>query len=157
MNNNFLLLLLFPLITLSQSMSDSIQVRRVQRSLFIHLGGWAGAGIATGTWQTLSRRNTITQYMGYQNLAWGGVNAAITVIGAISSRKQAKQMIDWSANKQRLRRWLWINAGLDLGYMAVGTFLATRPDPRLKGTGYGVILQGGGLFVLDAWHALRLR
>ncbi len=55
-----------------------------------------------------------------------------------------------------LARLLWLNAGLDLLYLALGVFLWTRPRPLLKGYGLAVLVQGGFLLLFDLGHALRL-
>lgn len=136
--------------------SDSLLVHKVQRSLFITLGAWSGVGIGVGSYQVLSRQPSPWIDMGYQNLAWGAINGAIAGIGYWRSRT-VRSVSDWGAERRKLRRVLWINAGLDMGYMLVGGYLASRSDARLRGTGYGILLQGGGLFLIDSYHAWRLR
>lgn len=151
-------LLSIALLSVGLAQEDSSGVVRVQRSLFVTLGGWAGANIATGSWQALSARSSeVQRYMGYQALGWGAVNGTIAGIGALMARRQRSHPKDWTKERRRMRRILWINAGLDVGYMAAGALLASQRDMRLRGTGYGIMLQGGGLLVIDAWHALRLR
>ncbi|MCS7154121.1 MAG: hypothetical protein NZ989_09300 [Bacteroidia bacterium] len=147
--------LLLPLLGWGQA--DSLQTQRVQRSLLSSLSGWAAASIAVGAWQSFSpSASTLRRYMGYQNLAWGAVDGVIAGIGWISRQKALREGRDWSAERRRLRRLLWINFGLDIGYVAAGAFLASRSDPRWQGTGYGILIQGGFLLILDGWHALRL-
>ena len=57
----------------------------------------------------------------------------------------------------RLRRILWINTGLDVLYIAIGAVIILtlgRADPFARGSGWGIILQGGFLFLFDLLHAL---
>lgn len=151
-------LLSIALLSVGLSQEDSSGVVRVQRSLFITLGGWAGANIATGSWQAFSARSSeVQRYMGYQALGWGAVNGTIAGIGALMAHRQRSHPKNWRRERQRIRRLLWINVGLDVGYIGAGALLASQSDGRLRGTGYGIMLQGGGLLVIDTWHALRLK
>lgn len=145
-------------LALAQVQDDSMAVVQTRRNLFISLAGWAGASMAVGSWQAFSSGSSdLQRNMGYQMLGWGAVNGVIVGLGAIGARRERTRTKDWTLERRRMRRILWINAGLDIGYMALGGFLASRPDPRLRGTGYGIMLQGGGLLVIDTWYALRLR
>lgn len=145
-------------LALAQVQDDSMAVVQTRRNLFISLAGWAGASMAVGSWQAFSSGSSdLQRNMGYQMLGWGAVNGVIAGLGAIGARRERTRAKDWTLERRRMRRILWINAGLDAGYMSLGGFLASRPDPRLRGTGYGIMLQGGGLLVIDTWHALRLR
>jgi hypothetical protein len=65
------------------------------------------------------------------------------------------------AGATRLDRILWLNIGLDVGYVAVGLTLALLGWAlgrrlALVGAGMGVIVQGLGLVVLDAWFAAAI-
>lgn len=145
-------------LVLAQVQDDSLAVVQTQRSLFLSLAGWAGSSVVVGAWQAFSSGpSDLRRNMGYQMLGWGAVNGVIAGVGAIGARRARTQAKDWTLERRRLRRILWINAGLDVGYMTLGAFLASRPDPRLRGNGYGIMLQGAGLLVIDAWHALRLK
>ncbi|GIV25980.1 MAG: hypothetical protein KatS3mg026_1672 [Bacteroidia bacterium] len=137
--------------------TDSAQVVRVQKRLLHLLGGWAGGSAAVGTYQLL-RASPFGRYMGIQHLAWGAVDGAIAGYGLYSLHKslRASQPKDWAAEKQRLRRILLLNALLDVGYMAAGAYLATRRDVRWQGTGWGIVIQGGFLLLLDSLHGLVL-
>ena len=95
---------------------------------------------------------------GQQSAMWGAINLAIAGVGAWRSRAHAAQA-------SRLRRTLLINAGLDVGYVAVGahmvahgTSLGGRLTPvQARGHGLAVVVQGVGLMVLDLSHARRLQ
>ncbi len=53
------------------------------------------------------------------------------------------------AEPEEFRRLLAICGGLDLLYIAVGVFLATRKGPLTRGFGVANIIQGSFLFVFD--------
>ena len=55
----------------------------------------------------------------------------------------------------RLRRVLLVNAGLDVGYLAVGAALVRHG--RWRGDGWAVVVQGAFLLVLDSAAARALR
>ncbi|MDW8356480.1 MULTISPECIES: hypothetical protein [unclassified Thermus] len=80
------------------------------------------------------------------NALWTSVNSAVALVGLLSPEP----------SRAELRDILYLNAALDLLYIAGGIWLATRPDPRLQGAGWAVGLQGGFLLVFDLYHALVL-
>jgi len=137
--------------------TDSTRVVQVQKRLLYLLGGWAGGSVGVGTYQVI-RSGTLGRYIGIQNLAWGAVDGAIAGYGLYSLHRslRAGAPRDWSAEKQRLRRILLINTFLDMGYLAAGAYLITRRDIRWRGTGWGIVIQGGFLLLLDSMHALSL-
>jgi hypothetical protein len=62
-----------------------------------------------------------------------------------------------AAEARRLRRLLWINAGLDVLYVVVGAGLVVfGSGPVVDGHGVGVMVQGAFLLVFDAAHAATL-
>jgi hypothetical protein len=84
-----------------------------------------------------------------QTAAWGAIDLAIALAGW---RGLAMRDVDGAT---RLDRLLWLNAGLDVGYVAVGVTLAVAGwllGRRLGavGAGLGVVVQGAALLVLDA-------
>jgi hypothetical protein len=65
------------------------------------------------------------------------------------------------ASATRLDRLLWLNVGLDIGYVLVGITLiiaACRLGKRLGlvGAGIGVIVQGGALMLLNLMLAAQI-
>ncbi|MBA3868446.1 MAG: hypothetical protein H0X30_04780 [Anaerolineae bacterium] len=68
---------------------------------------------------------------------------------------QAETLAKESRN---LRRLLWINAGLDVGYILGGWCYSNREvaRPFRRGLGLGIILQGALLLVFDVIHALQV-
>jgi carboxylesterase len=93
------------------------------------------------------------QAFGIQAVAWGLIDAVIATVGLVAKRTR-------SAAEQRawLRRVLWINAGLDVVYIAVGGAAVAwgGGHPGWAGHGWGVIVQGAFLLLFDAWHAWRM-
>jgi hypothetical protein len=62
-----------------------------------------------------------------------------------------------AAEKRKLGRILWVNAGLDVFYVLGGASAArTRgaDDEHWRGRGVGIMAQGGFLFFFDLVNAL---
>ena len=83
---------------------------------------------------------------------WGVAFAAIALV-----RWQGLSMRDLSA-AARLERLVWLNLGLDAGYVATGAVLsltawlvARRLGP--VGAGVGIVVQGLALLVIDLQFA----
>jgi hypothetical protein len=65
------------------------------------------------------------------------------------------------AGATRLDRFLWLNVGLDAGYVMVGLTLLiigarVLRRPGLVGAGLGVIVQGSALVLLDLLLASQI-
>jgi len=120
------------------------------------------ANIVVGVALRLSR-DKLTQGVAEQNIAWGAINCALAVVGEAGSDHQKAQLANpydadlMQTNYGNLKRLLWINTGLDVLYMLGGIALAARSTdhPKRKGTGIGIVLQGGLLFIFDIFHALE--
>ena len=132
-----------------------------QRQINRQLLAWAGLSIAAGL---LLRRHAVADRRAFavQQAAWGAIDGAIALGGAASARRNPPATAaEAGAQAGRLRRLLWINAGLDVGYVAAGAWLSRRRgaaagNHALRGHGLGVLLQGGFLLLFDTVHALRL-
>ena len=79
------------------------------------------------------------------------------------SKLPLEKQLHAAEQARKLRRLLWLNAALDVGYVAGGWWFAHRfngaqgeRDRSVRGHGYGIILQGAFLFLFDVIHALRL-
>jgi Family of unknown function (DUF6992) len=87
--------------------------------------------------------------VGQQAIGWGLIDALIAIIAGRSTPR--------SLSSQTLRRILLINAALDTLYM-LGGFLFARTkgatNEKLRGQGWGIVLQGLFLFKFDLIHAL---
>ena len=111
-------------------------------------------------------RDRFARGVGQQFTAWGLIDALIAIIGQRASQKRRAQLVDPLANKvtareaRNLSKLLWINTGLDTGYVAGGAALAftkRKSNSTWYGHGIGVIIQGVFLFFFDLLHALRLQ
>ncbi len=107
------------------------------------LGLWAGGG-------------PFWRGFGLQAMAWGLIDGVIAYFGLRGARRRARTP---EAEARFLRRVLWINAGLDVVYIAAGAALALTlgaADPEWRGHGWGVVVQGAFLLLFDAAHAWAL-
>jgi hypothetical protein len=124
-----------------------------ERALLLRLLAWGALSVLTGTallaWLRLrSRSSALLGHFAIQMAGWGALELAFV---ALSWRSLAPR--DLSA-ATRLDRLLWLNAGLDVGYILVGVALAItgwRLGRRLGvvGAGIGVAVQGAALLLLD--------
>jgi hypothetical protein len=112
---------------------------------------WGAISTGGGVILQLSRRPFWIGF-GQQAIGWGLIDALIALIAGRSAAR--------SINGRTLRRILLINAGLDVLYM-LGGFLFARTkgaaDDKLRGQGWGIVLQGLFLFKFDLIHALLTR
>lgn len=112
------------------------------------LTGWSIGSIVVGTGM-LFVPNTQVKYAGIQNIAWGAIDLGIAVWGKNSIQKNIGYKPPEQQQKE-FRTALWINGLLDIAYMGVGYYLYTHgKNDKLKGTGAGIMVQGGFLFVFD--------
>lgn len=133
-----------------QFASDLLELERLH---VLKLGSWAALSVLAGTalLGLLKARRTesaLVQHFAIQTLAWGLVDAVI-VLWAVRSLHLRDL-----AGATALDRFLWLNVGLDVGYVMVGItlgILGWRLGRRLGlvGAGMGVIVQGLALLVLD--------
>jgi hypothetical protein len=125
----------------------------LERGHLLRLVTWGGlsvlAGTALFTWLTVRHIGApLVRHFAIQTAAWGAVNLLICLW---ASRGVALR--DY-AGAQRLLNELWLNLGLDAGYIAVGITLAItawRWGARAGGigAGMGIIVQGLALLLLD--------
>ena len=114
---------------------------------------WGGASAVLGLLLLLTigrpRRSPLVFHFAVQSLAWGVVIAAVA-----GSALESLQLRDLGA-ATRLDRWLWLNLGLETGYVAVGATIALCAwflGRRYGGVGAGVAItvQGLGLALITA-------
>lgn len=132
--------------------SDTLLV--AERAHLLRLFAWGGASVLLGTLVVVAllvRRadSPLLRWFGLMTAAWGAVDVAIA---AVAWRGLAPRDL---AGFTRLDRLLWLNVGLDVGYVAVGVTLAAlgwRLGQRLGlvGSGAAVTTQGLALLLLDA-------
>jgi hypothetical protein len=121
---------------------------------------WGFASLLTGaTLHLVLRGKGVTsgllRHFAIQTWAWGAVDLAI---GFWALRGLALRDFEGMVS---LDRFLWLNIGLDGGYVAVGaTLLLTgwklTRGGGLAGAGIGVMLQGLALLLLDLRLALQI-
>lgn len=131
-----------------------------ERAHLLRLGGWGAASLLVGTallaWLVARRHpSPLLAHFGVQTAAWGGIEVLLAALswGSLAPRDLA--------GATRLDRVLWLNIGLDAGYVMVGVALAVagwRLGRRLGlvGAGIGVVIQGSALALLDLVLAIHI-
>ena len=118
--------------------------------------GWAGLNIGTGAAGWALAVTTEGRAFHQMNLGWGLINGAIGAIGLINARREDAAEFDmngtWRADAS-LQKALLLNTGLDVAYVAAGAWMLERgirlDQPRLRGFGRSLLVQGGFLFAFD--------
>ena len=131
-----------------------------ERAHLLRLLAWGATAVLVGTalmtWLLVrGRASELLRHFAIQTVSWGAVELAIAVAGwnALVPRNLA--------SATRLDRIVWLNIGLDVGYVLVGATLVTlgwRIGRRLGvvGAGLGVIVQGAALALLDLVLAIHI-
>lgn len=124
-----------------------------ERAHLIRLGVWGGASLLVGSallglLRMRGHRSSLLDHFGIQTAAWGALILALALTGL-----QHLELRDL-AGATRLDRFLWLNIGLDTGYVMVGVTLLVlgwRMKQRLGlvGAGLAVMMQGSALALLD--------
>jgi hypothetical protein len=121
---------------------------------------WGAASLLVGTgllaWLRLgARRSALLEQFAIQTAAWGTAEVALAALarGSLGIRDLAAAT--------RLDRLLWLNLGLDAGYVMLGLALAIvgwRLARHLGyvGAGIAIIVQGGALALLDLTFAIQI-
>lgn len=114
---------------------------------------WGALSVAVGTALFALVRvrridSPLLQHFAIQSAAWGLIDMAIAIWA-----KQGLRLRDL-AGAVALDRFVWLNVGLDVGYIAVGATLVLAGWTLgrrlgLVGAGAGVIVQGCALALLD--------
>lgn len=125
------------------------------RMVSLRLLAWSVLSLAAGAllWR---RGSPFWRGFGAQALGWGAIDALIALSGLRPGQQPSAEPARAARN---LRRLLWFNAALDVGYMAGGLRLARgkgRSDASWRGQGWGIVVQGAFLFVFDVVHGLRV-
>ena len=127
----------------------------LERAHLVRLLVWGAGSVLAGTVLLVLvavRRavgpTPLLWHFAIQTLAWGAVDLAIVLWA-----RRGLALRD-NAAARSLERVLWLNLGLDVGYVAVGVTLALTGwvvGRRLGavGAGIGVGVQGAALFLLD--------
>lgn len=128
-----------------------------ERQHLLRLLLWAGLSIlgATGVVATMAARRVrspLLAHFAIQMAAWGGVVGLIAAI-----EWHAAHLRDVSG-ATRVERLLWINVGLDAGYVVIGAVIATctwKTARKMAGVGAGtaIAVQGLALLLIDLQFA----
>jgi hypothetical protein len=132
------------------------------RAMFV-LGGWAVANMVAAPVGALQSSGWQRDFW-IMNGGWNVVNLAIAGWALTAGRADPSDwqtLADVEAARRQFGTILWVNAGLDVAYIATGAALARNgrmngSDRRL-GFGRSVVLQGAFLLVFDTTVALLNR
>lgn len=121
---------------------------------------WAATNIVAGIWMQ-NQDNKFLNGVGSQSTSWGAINALIAIGGTLAAQMRAKRTNandpeTLSKEHNNLFRALWINGILDVFYMLGGVWLVRtrgKSDAKLRGMGWGIVIQGAFLFIFDFVHA----
>lgn len=97
----------------------------------------------------------ILQGFAIQSVAWGLVDLGIVVAGRLGDRGLTAELPVALDEEDQLSDVLWLNVGLDVGYMMGGTALmlgalaGAEPSVDIASHGAGIVVQGAALAVLD--------
>ncbi len=131
------------------------RLKTSQVGMFV-LGGWAVGNMAAGALGFGLERDERLRFLHLGNLLWNAVNLGLalnTLIrewNANPAALDAKQSLEAS---EQIEKIFFINAALDVAYLATSAFLWQRGeavgDPRLVGLGQSLLIQGAFLAVFD--------
>ena len=125
----------------------------LERAHLVRLGIWGAASVILGLVLLLVGRRPVRSpllfHFGLQTALWGAIDLAFAAAGWKGLALRDLQ------GATRVERFLWLNLGLDAGYVGIGATIAITAwllGRRLGGVGAGVaiVVQGLALFLLDA-------
>lgn len=131
-----------------------------ERAHLLRLVLWGGVSFVLGSTllvflKVRGQRSPLLDQFAVQTAAWGAIDLALAGNGL-----RTLTLRDL-ASATRLDRLLWLNIGLDAGYVLVGLTLLIAGwrigrRPGLIGAGVGVIVQGTSLALLDLGLASQI-
>ena len=131
-------------------------LRAEQRHL-LQLLIWAGLSVIAATilGVVLARarsRSPLLEHFAMQSAVWGAV------IGAVAAVELHSAALRDLSGAARLERIVWLNVGLDTGYVAVGAMLALSAwllarKMSAVGAGLAIVVQGLALLVMHLQFA----
>lgn len=131
-----------------------------ERAHLVRLVLWGGASLLVGSallalLRVRGHRSSLLDHFGIQVTLWGAIDLVLALVGL--ERLELRDL----AGATRLDRFLWLNVGLDAGYVMVGLTLLVfgwrAPQrPGLVGAGLAVIVQGSALAILDLLFASQI-
>jgi hypothetical protein len=155
------LLLLFFLVSFSaeaQEIADLVRFNQTRldynQSGMLILGAWALVNLI---WGGVAARQSTGQTKAFHqmNAYWNLVNLAIAAFGCWQASQEVLGLAFWESvsAQHSIEKILLLNAGLDLGYLAMGGYLMERGRRKEKeqwvGFGKSIVLQGAFLLVFD--------
>jgi len=154
----FAFILVFPTELAAQNLNtiqdfNFVRLDYNQKGMLI-LGFWAISNII---WGGIGMTKAQGQSKGFHemNFYWNLVNLLIASIGYWQAQQEVFDLNIWQTieNQQSITKILWLNFGLDLGYIACGFFLIERglrkTKLRLVGFGKSIVIQGLFLLIFD--------
>lgn len=131
------------------------------------LGGLLAWGVGSTLAGLLALRagDPLQRGFAMQAAAWGAIDAAIALWGrrgaaqaATRATSGAATAADTARAAAGFRRILWINAGLDVGYVLAALAVLRWAGPRRdrQGLGWGILVQGLFLLVYDSSLAMEI-
>jgi len=103
---------------------------------------------------SISSSSCVTRDFGVQNIGWGAIDGGIALFAKQAIAKKRKTGFDPEKERKNFQKTLLLNTMLDVVYIGVGSVLAASGKDKLKGHGYGVIVQGSFLFLFDGINYL---
>jgi len=126
----------------------------------LRLLAWGAASVFVGTallaWLRVgARRSALLEQFALQTAGWGAAEVALATLARMSLGVRDL------AGATRLDRLLWLNLGLDAGYLMLGIALAIvgwrlARHVGVVGAGIAIVVQGGALGLLDLVFALQI-
>ena len=125
----------------------------LERAHLLRLVMWGGASLLVGSallalLRLRRHQSPLLYHFAIQTALWGAIDLVFALLGL--RRLELRDL----AGATRLDRFLWLNVGLDAGYVMVGLTLLVvgwrAPQrPGLIGAGLAVMTQGSALAILD--------
>lgn len=122
----------------------------------VTLLGWGAASVAGGLAGRVLAEGRQAQGFWEMTAGWGFVNAGLAVTSLLTFGEEATTRASLGASLEAshdLSTVFWLNAGLDVGWMAMGAWLQERGrgrgDARAEGFGQAVVIQGAALLAFD--------
>jgi hypothetical protein len=122
----------------------------------VALGAWAVGNMAVGAVGFGLEQDERTRFLHLGNLLWNTVNLGLAAIALIVQRNFDPQALDAKQSlqgSQTMQTVFFVNAGLDVAYLASAAFLWQRGvaigDARLVGFGQSLLIQGAFLAAFD--------
>jgi len=140
-----------------------------QQQILPALRVWGAISVALGLlwwWRGGRENNVWWRGVGMQWAMWGAIDALIAAAGLRGVTRKADALTAGTmtaathANEAHIfERILWVNAGLDVGYVVGGAlWMRVNADaPERRGHGAGIVAQGLFLFGFDLANVLVVR